>query len=256
MTDNYGALCSDFYINHRLSVKMDLPTNRETVLGMFDRVRRDFPEMNRFRRLKGELALETDPARDGPQQFVAFRSRSVRSGLINPVVGTGKNKDIYRLHRMCLEIAPYFLSISPLDVDFVELMFGFDLMAAGNHDAIVYDALVAGSPLGRLIDSREAIPLDCQPILGVSLSESMDLEAYFDIKTRTPRKGVASGEFEPEPLSIYVTLRKYGPLDDVSQLGDMFRELTTKGEDLLSNRVVPNLVIPIREAIGTSGTEQ
>ena len=40
MSDSYGALASDFYVNQRLNLKMDLPTERETVLNMFDRARK------------------------------------------------------------------------------------------------------------------------------------------------------------------------------------------------------------------------
>ena len=39
MTTSYGALCSDFYINQKFALKMDLPTARETVLDLFDRIR-------------------------------------------------------------------------------------------------------------------------------------------------------------------------------------------------------------------------
>ena len=33
----------------------------------------------------------------------------------------------YDFHRMVLKVAPYHLTISPLDVDYLELTFGFDL---------------------------------------------------------------------------------------------------------------------------------
>ena len=52
MGDSYKALCSDFYINQKLTVKMDLPRSRETVLEFFERVRKQFPQMNQFRRYR------------------------------------------------------------------------------------------------------------------------------------------------------------------------------------------------------------
>ena len=36
MPSTYRALCSDFYINTKLSVRMELPTNREPVLELFE----------------------------------------------------------------------------------------------------------------------------------------------------------------------------------------------------------------------------
>ena len=59
MVNSIGALCTDFYVNQKLGLKMDLPTARETVLDMFDRVRKSVPSMDRFRRYEGELSLES-----------------------------------------------------------------------------------------------------------------------------------------------------------------------------------------------------
>ena len=36
----FVALCSDFYVNQKLALKMDLPSERETILHFFDRVRK------------------------------------------------------------------------------------------------------------------------------------------------------------------------------------------------------------------------
>ena len=57
-----GALCTDFYVNQKLALKLDLPSARETVLDMFDRIRKELPNMDRFRRYDGELALESAEA--------------------------------------------------------------------------------------------------------------------------------------------------------------------------------------------------
>src|SRR5258705_10934795 len=59
MPTSYGAICTDFYVNQKLSLKMDLPSGRESVLDMFDRIRKELPDMERFRRYDGELALES-----------------------------------------------------------------------------------------------------------------------------------------------------------------------------------------------------
>lgn len=45
MTESFRALCSDFYVNQKLSVKLELPRGRETVLDMCERIRRQFPSM-------------------------------------------------------------------------------------------------------------------------------------------------------------------------------------------------------------------
>src|SRR5580765_344405 len=106
---SYRALCSDFYINQRLSLKMDLPMRRDTVLTMFDRVRRQQPWMDRFRRYRNELALESS-AHGPTQHWLALRRSSVRCGSVN----ANTDDEAFGLHKLVLEIAPYFLDISPL----------------------------------------------------------------------------------------------------------------------------------------------
>ena len=49
----FQALCSDFYVNQRLWLKLDLPDRRETVLDLFDRLRRTFPKLSQFQRYEG-----------------------------------------------------------------------------------------------------------------------------------------------------------------------------------------------------------
>lgn len=247
MSSSYRALCTDFYINQRLNLKMDLPMRRDTVLSLFDRIRREHRCMDKFRRYQNELALESS-TRDSTQQWLGIRKTSIRSGSVNPE----SPEEAYRLHGLVLQNAPYFLDISPLDIDYLELLFGFDLLAAGNHDAIVYEALVAGSPLAHLMDAPGSVPLDCQPIFGIALNEECDMQAHFEVKTRTSPRQVRSGDFREEPISIYLTVRKYGPVADVNELGEILTLLQRHGKALLENRVIPHLLTPIRNAISSS----
>lgn len=251
MTESYGALCADYYVNQKLSVKLELPKERQTVLDMFDRVRRRYPDMDQFRRHADELALETT-AEAAEQKWLAIRETSVRSGTVNP----DSLDDAYRLHREVLEVSPYFLSISPLDVEYVELLYGFDLPASGNHDEIVFQALIADSPLAKLLDMPGTVPIDCQPNFGIALKDRVDIDAHFEVKTRASgRRGrtLSDGERGAEPISVYLTLRKYGPVSDIKDLPRVFERMCDRGEELLESRVMPNLVAPIREAIGLSG---
>src|SRR6185503_9086657 len=151
-----------FYVNQKLSLKMDLPSSREAVLDLFDRVRRDFPQMDRFRRYAGELALES-PEQTSQYAWMAMRRTTMRSGWVNPE----SLEQAYKLHRLLLEIAPYYLSISPIDVEFMELVFGFDLRAERNRNDVVFEALLGDSPLASLIDheQRESV-IESQPFLG------------------------------------------------------------------------------------------
>jgi hypothetical protein len=247
MTESYRALCSDFYINQKLSVKLDLPRERQTILDLCDRVRRQFPVMSQFRRYRDELALETPPTCP-ENRWVAIRSNNIRSGVVSPQ----RPEQAYDLHRHVLEIAPYFLSISPLDVDYLELLYGFDLPAERNHDAIVFDALIAGSPAGRIVDIPGAVVTDCQPLLGVTLRDQAggDIEVGLEVKTRAGSRE-ARAEDGREPISVYLTLRRFGPVADVKDLPGTLALLARHGESIVSSRVVPDIIVPIRDAMGS-----
>lgn len=248
MATSFGALCTDFYVNQKLAVKMDLPGDRETILHLFDRVRGDHPAMKRFRRFSDELSLESS-RRDGAYQWLALRANSVRCGHVNP----DTLDEAYDLHRLILKLIPYNLTISPLDVDYQELLFGFDLEARDNQHEIIFDALFADSPLGSLLDcGPDARCIDTQPIFGVSLNEGCDLQAFFEVKASTSSRQVRSGKFRTEPISILLTLRKLGPVESPESLIEHFDLMARTAERLANDRVVPDLLTPISRAITSS----
>jgi len=239
MTESYGALCTDHYVNLKLGLKLELPRSRDTVLSLFERVRRQYPGMSEFRKYTDELALES-PTNGSPHRWLAVRASSVRAGVVNPSAST----EAYRLLEMVLDVSPYFLDISPLDVDYVEVLYGFDIAAGGNHDAIVAETLLGGSPIAGLFDLGNGSPIDCQPLVGLTLGDGT--EAFFEVRTRpdenrTDRRG--------EPISVYLTLRRRGPIDELKQLAPMFRDMTSVGEELVDRGVLPVLVNPIRDGI-------
>lgn len=247
MATSYAALCTDFYVNQKLAMKMELPGDRETVLHMFDRVRKSVPSMDRFRRYEAELSLES-PRRDPEYRWLSVCGNDVRTGHVNPE----SMDEAYRLHKLVLEMAPYHLTISPLDVDHLELMFGFDLECRSNHDEVVADALFSNTPMADLLRMPQTRVLELQPAFGVSLSESGDLQAYFDVKTRRKSRRGRAGRYRDEPISILLTVRRYGPVQEVSDLVNVFSELASRGEALLTERLVPSLLLPISRQITSS----
>lgn len=247
MESDPSSLANDFYVNQKIGLTLDLPGSRESVLDMFDRLRREFPRLGRVRRQESEVSLETEPSRlpngDRGAGWVALKPTSVRSGCVNPE----RLEDAYAMHRRILEIAPFYLSISPLDIDHVELVFGFDFETDENRDEIVFDALYAGTPLADLVDPQQDGVLDAQPFLGITLSERGDFQAFFEVKSR-PRSGdaVLAGS---DPISIYLTVRRNGPIRDLAELPTIFASLCGHAERLAETRVIPSLIVPIRNAI-------
>lgn len=246
MSESYKALCNDFYVNMKLALKLDLPKSRETVLDLYERVRKQYPAMGNFRRYRDEFALES-PQTDMPHRWAAMRGNYIRCGTVNPP----SMREAYALHRTLLDVAPSYLTISPLDVDYIELLYGFDLVAGGNHDSIVLDALLQGSPLSALIDVPGATPIDFQPMVGVTLTRRGDTEVFFEVKTRPSATHIVRDSEAGDPISVYLTLRKFGPVLELEELPRLFSMLCEKGEELVQQRVIPGLLVPIREAIAS-----
>lgn len=244
MSESFRALVSDMYVNQKLSVKLDLPKNRETILDLFERVRREHPVMEHFKRYKEELALES-AAGAFPHRWLAVKNNTVRAGEVN-----GESlKAGYDFHRRMLEIVPFYLSVSPLDIDSLELLYGFDLAAGGNHDAIVCEALFGGTAFAHIADAPGATASDCQPVLGLSLGNAT--QAIFEVKTRAGAKSDADGS--SDPISVYLTIRRKGPVKELKDVVGHLAQLIAHGEELLRTRLVPHVIQPLRRAIVSGG---
>jgi hypothetical protein len=244
MSTDLGTLCSDFYVNQRMVLTMDLPTGRETVLDLFDRVKRELPGMKRFRRYEGELALES-PDQEGQYCWVGLRRTSVRSGWVNP----DTLEDAYRLHRLLLGTSPYFLSITPLDVEAIELVFGFDLHAHRNRNEVVFEALLADSALSAMVEPGREEMIDVQPFLSIALDDSARLQASLEVKTRMGPGQMTPTRWEDEPISVYLTVRREGPFDTIEQFTETFGILAGHAERLAEERVIPGILVPLHAAI-------
>ena len=241
MDAQFDTFCSDFYINQKLALTMDLPEGRESVLDLFGRIRKELPMLDKLRRYENEYALESEEIR-GSYSWVAMRQTTLRSGWVNPE----RTEQAYRLHRLLLELAPYFLSVSPLDVDHVELVFGFDFEADRDRDEIIFEALLADSPLAELIDRNREGVIDAQPFVGISIDEDPRMKAFIEIKTRPNRPG---GIETNEPISVYLTVRANGPLKTLDELPSIFGALAGHAERICEERLIPSILIPIRRTI-------
>ncbi|MDX1564708.1 MAG: hypothetical protein R3236_04835 [Phycisphaeraceae bacterium] len=244
MATSFGALCTDFYINHKLTVRMDLPAERETVLHLFDRVRAEIPSMSRFRRYPDEFSLESS-RKEGAYRWLALQQNSVRTGQVNPET----LEEAYGLHRLLMRLSPYHLTISPLDIEHQELLLGFDLETKANQHQIVREALFDQTPMARLLEAGESQPTDLQPIFGVSLDAESGLQAFFEVKASTGFSQIRHGRYRTEPLSVMLTVRRSGPVDSVDDLVSNFDLLKDHAERLATDRLIPDLLNPISRCI-------
>ena len=238
------------------------------MLHFYDRVRKSYSSMNRFRRYGDELTLES-PRREHAYRWLSLRRHAIRAGDVNP----DSLEAGHRFHALILKQAPYHLSISPLDVDHIELLMGFDLECSDNHDEIVHAALFEGTPLGSLLDldvsggvdggeggeggdageggALEVKATDVQPVFGMSLGRGGELQASFEVKTRRRSRRGSTRAYSDEPISIFLTLRRYGPIHSVDELPKRLEALAKRAEQLAHDKLVPDLLTPIARQIAS-----
>lgn len=248
MDTAFTNLTDDFFVNLNLQTTLPLPRGRETVLNYFEAVQKQFASMASFyQREGGEYVLEED-RESGSYRWMEVQTNQLSAGYFNPP----SLSDAYRLHRWLLERSVYFLGVSGLDVEALDVMFGFNLDYRGNRDAIVADALLAGSALGALAGDPGMRPVEFEPSLVVALDESCYFQVRLSLETRSSSYQVRTGQYEDEPISVYFTVRRYPSPGDVIKLSESFAQQCEVCEDLASRIVVPNVIRPIVAAIAAS----
>ena len=243
----YSSLSDDFFVNVNLNTEMQLPTSRETVLDFFGRVQKSYPSMRNFyTRENGDFVLEEDKDQSH-YRWACLEPRRICSGYVNPP----SVDEAMEQHRLALELAPYMLSVSPLDCEALDFLVGFDFLYRGNHDELVAEALGVGTAMEGLLDIPGARPLNYEPTITVSLDESCRRQCRLMVETRTNAYQVRRNEFAEESISVYFTVRQYGSLAHDSSYPDALVELREDAESLLSEHVVEEVLKPLAQAIAT-----
>jgi hypothetical protein len=247
MGNPFGAFCEDFYVNMRLGSQMNLPHNRDTILHFFERVQKQFPGMTRFRKTdSSDFNLEEDRSSES-YRWLSVESKRISAGHVNPI----DIDEALRMHTMLLEHSPHLMGISPIEIDYVDVLFGFDLGYSGNHDEIIADSLLASSPLTCLTAEEGAKPIDFQPTVTVSLSDDCRLQARIDVVTRTNSYQVRTGDYADDVISVYLILRRYWGDRPKEPMEKLFTSMASRAEQLCLDHVVPKVVRPISEAIAS-----
>jgi len=244
----FSSVCDDFYVNMRLSTQLPLPNNRETVLHFFERVQKRFPEMTRFRKHEnGDLAIEESRDNDS-YRWVTLESKRLCAGHVNPA----SLEDALKIHAMLLEQAPYDLGLSPVEVDYLDILFGFDLAYRGNHDEIIAQSLFRDSPLHCLLDENpDAKAVDIQPSFTVALSDDCRLQARIDVVTRTNSYQVRTGDYGNDVISVYCVIRRYWGDRPKEPMHELIADLGRRAEEMCINQVIPKIIQPISAAIAS-----
>ena len=245
--NRYATDVDDFYINMNLNTEMELPSARDTVLHYFEQMRKAFPELRNFyTRDTGDLVLEGDKER-GHYRWLAIEPKRLCSGQVNPE----SPEDAFRQHEMVLEIAPHLLTISVLDCEALDVLYGFDFNYTGNHDEVVAEALGLGPGLEGLLEVPGTRVINYEPSLTLALDESCRLQCRLTIETRTNAYHIRTGDYPDEPISVYFTVRQYWGTGPERSFLDSFRRQRELGEEIVQGRILPRVVRPLAQAIAS-----
>lgn len=247
MTCEFGTAADDFFMNVNLQTTLALPSGRETILQFCEAVQKEFRSMTSFyQREGGEYVLEGDHE-SGSYQWLELQSHCLAAGHFNPP----ELEEARRLHSWLLERSIYFLGVSGLDVECLDVLYGFNLDFRGNRDAVAARALLEGSPLAALGASGECKPVEFEPSLVIALEEECYLQARLSLETRSSSYQVRTGSYDDEPISVYFTVRQYPKPGGGFIAKDSFAHQCEIGEDMVRRIVIPHVVQPIAAAIAT-----
>ena len=241
----YASLADDFYVNMNLATEMDLPGQRDTILQFFERLQRRYPSMRKFYcRDKRDFVLEEDKDQ-GRYRWAAVETKRLCSGQVNP----SSLEAVLEQHRLVLDLAPALLSISPLDCEALDVLFGFDFAYRGNHNALLAEALGVGPALDRVAELPGGRVINYEPSLTISVDEDCRVQVRVSTETRTNAFQVRTGDFTEEQLSVYVTARQYGSLDPDTSYVQAMDRLAVLAREVVDTCVVEQILRPLARAI-------
>lgn len=241
----FGALCDEFYVNMSLNTEMELPTGRDTLLHFFEQLQKQFPTMRNFySRQRGEYILEEDKD-SGSYRWATVEAKRISSGYVNPeTIELPQNQ-----HKLVLESVPYTLSISPLDCESLDFMYGFDFTYRGNHHELLAEALGLIPAFEKATDIPGCRLVSNEPCIQFALDEDCRTQCRLAIESRTSAYHIRTQEFPEEQLSVYLTLRRYGSLDSDTTYVQALEALQDHATNILNQYVVENILHPLQQTI-------
>lgn len=244
--NSYSSLCDDFYLDMYINTELDLPTERDTILTFFERIRKQYPAMGCFfRRENNEYCLEED-RNAGQYRWVALEADRIGSGIVNPP----DFETAYSQDRLVIDLVPYMLGVNCLDIDSLDVAFGMDFDCLGNHDEVIAEALFGSSAFNCLLDLPDAKPIGFSPSMVVALSDDQYTQARISIESKT-------SVFEPdqkreapdETISLSLTIRQYPRTTQVFDPAKSFEYQCRLAEEIMAEKIVPSFVKPLIEVI-------
>jgi len=246
MSNAYSSLCDDFYLDMYVNTELDLPIQRDTILAFFERIQKQFPSMGCFyRRENNEYCLEEDH-NAGQYRWITLEIDRIGSGVVNP----SHFEEAYCQDRLVLELAPYMLGVSHLDIDSLDVTFGMDFDYVGSHDEVIAEALFGSTAFNCLLDLPSARAIGFSPSVVIALYDDCRTQARISVESKT---SVYSGEKQKhksdEAISLSFTVRQYSSGRERFDALKSFEKQCRLAEELVAEKIVPNFVHPLTDVI-------
>ncbi len=241
----FGVMSDDFYVNMNLNTEMELPQSRETVLHYFEQLQKKYPSMRNFYcRDRGEFVLEEEKEQS-TYRWATVESKRICSGHVNP----SSVEEAIEQHATVLGLVPYALSISRLDCESLNIMFGFDFTYRGNHNQLLVDALGVAPGLERMTEIPGASVISHEPCIQLALDDDCRIQCRLSVEPRTSVYHIRTGEYPEEQLSVYLTARRYGSLDAGETYVGVMQKLADSCKELIDGYVADSILRPLQETI-------
>lgn len=243
---SFGSFCDGLFVDMCVNTQLELPSGRETVLAFFERLQKQNPEMKNFaRRGSGEYVLEQE-TNGQRSRWVAMETDRIIAGWADP----DDLQQSYQLHNQVLELIPYMLGVSPLDIDAMDVSFTMDFDYQGNHDEVIAEALLNGSAFGALFDAAHARTVSCCPTMVIAVSDDSRLQARVAVESRSNAFDVRSEKYKTEdPISLYFAVRRYPQPSEEFNLLAAYQQQCQIAENMIYETIIPNFVQPLNSAI-------
>ena len=125
-------------------------------------------------------------------------------------------------HKLVLELAPYMLSVSPLDCEALDLLFGFDFTYRGNHNQLMAEALGVSPSMEPIMELPGATVINYEPSLTIALDPDCRMQLRISVETRTNAYQIRIGRLPrgaTERLRHGPPIRQPGPGQDIRRNG-------------------------------------
>ena len=148
-----------------------------------------------------------------------------------------------------MDTLPFALSVSPLDCESLNVMFGFDFTYRGNHNQLVADALGVTPAMERLLEIPGSSVVAWEPTFQIALDDDCKMQCRMSIESRTSAYHVRTGEFPEEQISVYLTIRRYGSFNAGDKLAETTARMANLGREIVDDHIVDHVLRPLQQAI-------